>query len=1186
MAKAKKARKALSMLLVVLMTMFTFMSYVPAKAASVLPEVKFVGLENIPAAVGEDQKLMLTSDYTGKVQYQIFYLQRDDSTKKVVEGWEKLNDWTPAADAKTPVEVKVPAGTITKAGNYSFAVRVKIADTEGTYHNDYGRYDSAYAFDYVFQDKATEGLKSAKLEKTENIVEGDKVVISGLKDGESYKLFTLNEDRTPRWDKDPVAESKTDKIEWTATAAGNYVLDLQLRDKDNKVTAIKLFNVKVAAKPAELKVESVSANNLKQVFVEFNGKVDEESATKVENYSILGKPFEDATLLEDGKTVVLTLKDDGTTTKFTNQKEYELNINNVADLTKASKISDSKYKFTALDVTIPTVKEVTALGTKAIKVAFSEPVQLSPANSTIAYKVDGKAISGSIKYVFPSEVIISTNVAVGEHKLSVSGVKDFYDYTVQEPGFSFTVAEDKEAPVIESAKTVDLKKAIITFNEPVKAVSNGYHTSKANLATKPIAISDNKVTLTFSNPMSLANTTIYVDGVEDYSGNKADRTIVITPELDTTRPEVKEVSVSKDGKDFTVKFSEEVNPEDAKKGTNYVIKNADDKAVTGGGLNSTGNPVVAISYASKTATFSLAQGLKAGSYTLTVSGIQDVATVKNTMMPYVYTFEIGDIGRPSISRAWYATENPYDGKVDEYVYVQFSKDMATDGNGNVQEVAKYNYSTDSGSTWLPMPTGTTVEMVSPDAVRLSLPRATELVIDKIRVTLVTDLAGNYIQNVKVAPDLVDIHGVANKLTTINIPTDGVTATATDTIEVVFDGKLANVDSSDFYLDKAGVKTELVLDTFNYNDDGQTEATFKITDEEKEVPEDVAGCTLKTVKQDDISSQDEFGAKVTANEVGVTVEDAINPTLKEIKVTGSSITVKFNEPVTVTDIPSVVTVKVDGKKQTVTSLEVDPNNNLKINVALGDLNDTALVEVNLLSANDTVKAVEDRSENAATSFQKYVVFGEAKTDEQAAVDTVTAKVTSPIAKVTGTAADTANPTPDEKIAAVKGYVETLVDATTNGLIVNVEEGTTANTYKVTITKGDAIGVKDNVAVTAFNFTLTDQAQATANVAEAKAALTTLAFDTTDNATATSPKILKPANHANGATYTLAVGATTPTGKTVTGIDPVAITRDTTDQFTFDITVTISSTVNEKTATDTKVFAVTVPTGIDPVTVVAK
>jgi hypothetical protein len=483
-----------------------------------------------------------------------------------------------------------------------------------------------------------------------------------------------------------------------------------------------------------------------------------------------------------------------------------------------------------------------------------------------------------------------------------------------------------------------------------------------------------------------------------------------------------------------------------------------------------------------------------------------------------------------------------------------------------------------------MPTGTTVEMVSPDTVRLSLPRAAKLDIKKIRVTLVTDLAGNYIKG---ADDLVGIHEVVSALATISIA--DVTATATDTIEVVFDGKLANVDSSDFHLvDKSGVNVNLVLDTFNYNDDGQTEATFKITDEEKEVPEDVAGYTLKTVKQDDISSQDEFGAKVTANESGIAVVDAINPTLKEIKIASSSITVKFNEPVTVTDIPSVVTVKVDGKKQTVTSLEADPNDNLKINVALGDLNDTALVEVNLLSANDTVKAVEDPSENAATSFQKYVVFGEAKTDEQAqaAVDTATAKVTSPIAKVTGTAADAANPTPDEKIAAVKGYVETLVNATTNGLIVNVEEGTTANTYKVTITKGDAIGVKDNVAVTAFNFTLTDQAQATANVAEAKAALTTLAFDTTDNATATSPKILKPANHANGATYTLAVGATTPASKTVTGIDPVAITRDTTVQFTFDITVTISSTVNEKTATDTKVFAVTVPTGIAPVTVVAK
>jgi hypothetical protein len=437
-------------------------------------------------------------------------------------------------------------------------------------------------------------------------------------------------------------------------------------------------------------------------------------------------------------------------------------------------------------------------------------------------------------------------------------------------------------------------------------------------------------------------------------------------------------------------------------------------------------------------------------------------------------------------------------------------------------------------------------MVSPDTVRLSLPRATELVINKIRVTLVTDLAGNYIKG---ADDLVGIHEVVSALATISIA--DVTATATDTIEVVFDGKLANVDSSDFHLDKSGVNVNLVLDTLNYNDDGQTEATFKIADDKK-VPEDVSGYTLKTLDQDNISSQDAFGAKVTAT-TGIAVTDAIKPTVDVIKIAGSSITVKFNEFVTVENIPSVVTVKVDGTKQTVTSLAADDNKNLKINVALGNLNDTALVEVNLLSANDTVKAVKDVTKgNAATSFQRYLVYGEAKDVEaikaekaikdaeakvialedaakndltveanlkaaeaaikpaddaikaapagkeldalkvrfntakktvedartafndkaaadQAAVDAAIAKVVSPIAKVTGKAVDTANATADEKITAVKGYVETLVDATTNGLTVVVVAGTTTDTYKVTITKNAATpGVKDNVVVTAFEF----------------------------------------------------------------------------------------------------------------------
>ncbi len=103
-----------------------------------------------------------------------------------------------------------------------------------------------------------------------------------------------------------------------------------------------------------------------------------------------------------------------------------------------------------------------------------------------------------------------------------------------------------------------------------------------------------------------------------------------------------------------------------------------------------------------------------------------------------------------------------------------------------------------------------------------------------------------------------------------------------------------------------------------------------------------------------------------------------------------------------------------------------------------------------------------------------------------------------------------------------------------------------------------------------------------VATAKTALTTLPFDATNDADhATAPKITKPANHTNGATYALAVSDVTGAGlaATVNGAGDIEITRGTAAG-TFKVTVTIA----KGSATDTKVFTVTVPEiGATPITV---
>lgn len=757
---------------------------------------------------------------------------------------------------------------------------------------------------------------------------------------------------------------------------------LSVKMKDGTMTLAEKLELTLPGPvvPAEMKVESVKANNYKQVMVEFNTEVDEKSATNLDNYTITSMTFEEAAVLEDGKTVVLTLKDDDMTTKFDAQKEYELTINNVEDLGMNIKLAKVAKKFTPVDTTIPTVKEVVGLGTKAIKVVFSEPVQKSPANSTVSYKVDGKAISGSVKYVFPNEAIITTNVVVGEHKLAVTGVKDFAGYAVQETGFDFTVVEDNDAPEIVSAKSVDLKEVVLEFNEPIKSITKGYHTSTSNLAIAPIKVAGNKVTLKFTSAMSLANTTIYVNGVEDYSGNKADRNIVIVPELDQTRPEVANVKVT-DEKKFEVTFNKDLLKTSAEKSANYVIKKANGDVPSGYGLNTKGEVVVGVSYdtTTKKATFNLVKPLPKGNYTLVISGIQDASYIANSMLPYTHTFEIGDTGKPSISKSWFEVSNVSGGKGDSYIYVQFSEDMITSGSGNVLDIVKYNHTNvtpDAYSTWSPMPEDTTIDLVSSDTVRINLPRDTETKyfntatpassnVKGIRVTLVADLEDNYLAGL-VDYEAIEVQG--------SIGIKEVKATATDTIEVEFNGKLSNVDASDF---KIGTRT-LSLDSFTTNDDGNTVAILKLAEADK-VAEAVytnAGYAYTLTTGSNIGSQDSFGTKVAAS-LSKNVVDKINPTINEIKIVGNTIEVAFNEDVTVADIKSVVSVKVNNSTaRDIVSITQAGGKNLLITLTDLDATENDIVEVNLLSANDTVKAVKDVAGNAAESFQKYIVHKDA------------------------------------------------------------------------------------------------------------------------------------------------------------------------------------------------------------------
>lgn len=730
---------------------------------------------------------------------------------------------------------------------------------------------------------------------------------------------------------------------------------------------------------AATKVEGVSASNLKEVVVKFDGEVEEGSAEQKANYSIDGIAFESATLSEDGKSVTLLL-DDPATTFLTNQKEYKISVKNVRNADGSKVISVTDYKFTPVDVTLPEVKSVTALGTSAFKVTFSEPVKQSTVATTANFRVDGKAIAGRVVYQYPNVAVVETTMTVGTHTLTTSNVQDFNSFKITPADVQFEVANDTAAPEVVKAKTSDLTVVEIEMNETIKSVKEVYHTSTSKKAD--IKINDNKIIATFdasTEKLSLGENTIYIKGVTDYSGNTADREVKVTPELDTTRPEVVSVEAKVDGNHhvFTVEYSEAVNLQgDAVDKENYTLKDKDGKVVRGRGFDSKGHPVNNIIPVADTNNRSyqiVTTGkLDSGVYTLEINNVRDNAAVANTLVPYSTTINIGDVEAPTVASAWYELDETAS-RESAVIYIQFNKAVAVEGNGSATEANKYYFDVQpAGATptyTTPLPVGAEVETVNAETVRIVLPSkanpgygfdAGDVV--NIRIANVSDLNGNFV-------DGGVLTTVAKDINASTIAILDAKSIDEDTLEVKFDDLLSSVDESDFQVLKGATPVAVDFVSMRY-DSGDTIVTFDLDGNTFDKTNNPTNTPVFDVvpAQANVNTINSFGIKVdTAGTEPI--DDGIAPELTATAITTVTAgvykaTLTFNENVTVSNNTTGFNVFVDGKSVDVTTVAPLGTTQAEVTFSYDGLISGKLVEVYLSSNNDVAKFVKDTAGNAA------------------------------------------------------------------------------------------------------------------------------------------------------------------------------------------------------------------------------
>lgn len=785
----------------------------------------------------------------------------DFNGKVTIEEMAKV--LTIALDLEVPTETNNTATAWAK-GYVQAAINAGLLDTSLNFQSNASRQllvGAAYAIDQA------QSLKVTSYE----VSEAGKVVTFKISDGESVKV-TLDK-----------------------ALEANKETEVKFTYKDKEFTEKVTYVVTTATK-----LETATATNLAQVVLNFDGKVDKNTAEDADNYTVwerdnhsATKNVKSAVLSADGKSVTLNVATTSTDVGFINQLAYQVSFNNIKAGDKV--LSVTNQEFTPVDSTLPVVESAQALGNKTIRLVFSEPIKTAnPGN----FQVDGNTLVGTTKVTGNTVIVkLYTALSDGAHKVTATNVEDYAGFKSLNKELSFDVVADTTAPTV-AVESATFETVTLKFSEPVDPdtvlASNVYwlQGSTKNYATGTVQqISDDTFKFTWANKLQYA-TDVFVTNVKDYSGNAiaADTKVAVNPVLDQTRPEVVNSELKSDRKTITVKFSKalEGSSVDA---SDFVIKDADGNEVSK-------LKTVALSADKKTVTVTLATALTEGkAYTLNITGVNDDTTLKNVILPYSKELTAKDSTPPQIEGSTVVRNT-----TNNTITVTFNEAMAVSGDGAVTDRTKYSYfTTEDGWQVLPSSVNINVSSDGKSAI-LGFPQSIQVSkVTKATVRLVKDVAGNYLKDLTSA-----------ELTVVNagaVTYTGSAATAKNKIEVAFDKALlsSTVTASDFTVKTATNELSVIGAALSSSDSKKVVLTLADSNKlnengsfgsgEAAVSVDVkAGATTST----------SAGEAIATGSHNVT--DSIGATIASVKgLANGSLQVTFNEKLaTSQDLTNVAT----------------------------------------------------------------------------------------------------------------------------------------------------------------------------------------------------------------------------------------------------------------------------------------
>jgi hypothetical protein len=667
----------------------------------------------------------------------------------------------------------------------------------------------------------------------------------------------------------------------------------------------------VIAAPAIFAVDKVETSNLAEVKVVFTGEVDKLSAENIKNYSIEEHIISSALMQPDGKSVILTLDIDDTienAVPFEQQEEYVLEIDEIKNLDKTQTVKDYKTKtLMALDAAAPTAVKLELMGPYKIKVTFSEPIK-DTTNAKVeinngAYDAEAEAADGT-REVF---VTLYDTLKEGTYSLTISGAKDYQGFSSLKKPINLSYKKITTPPTVSVTSSTE-KEIVVKFNRPVMDEDNdaldGRYFYHSNTSIHPdVTTKDNQTyTLNFSNyPLPAGNVKLVVlykvDGssITDEWGNEmnSNSTFTLSITADQIKPVVKDIEVE-DEQTLSVYFSEALNVDTAVDLNNYLVKDDDDEVIDVFDAVYTVNTVDS----EYVVTLKFDEKLN-GSYTIEISGVEDMAADFNEIAAKTYSFEVKDVDGIDL-KAITATTVEGTGTKPDYIYITFPEEMMTEGEEGILNKENYLLSENAGEDFDSLTEKDTISsMTSERTVKITLADNDDFSVEdddfRISIGRVADKAGNksllFAATINPEPDT---------------PIEAIDFVVVDikTVEVTFDGIIKSASTSGFRISENGgtkaAPTAVRLRYEDTNEDGNVEtiASLTLKSSQQLADSDAQGILEVSIMDNVLKSETGLYCE---EDLDNEVSDGIAPNIIEIEQTSAGrITIRFDEDIDVTN----------------------------------------------------------------------------------------------------------------------------------------------------------------------------------------------------------------------------------------------------------------------------------------------